>query len=181
MGDPMPNLIKGNFSLNLGFISLGGELAEDDRQCAWELYTELCTRVAVTGKRSDTECKDFSGEFLIESLNSIYAFFQEARQIMRKFPVGRIRVGQEAHLGVMVNRVLADVPRPFLEKWHVKYRHWWENESNPRLTPMRRQEEFPEINEIMDDWSSVRWLMRQLQNELITKYALTDVNTSDAV
>ena len=175
----MSNLTKGSFSLNLGFIRLGGELAEDDRQCAWELYTELCTRVAVTGKRGDAECKDFSGELFIESLNSVYGFFQEARQIMRKFPVGRIGAGHEAHLGMMINRVLADVLRPFLERWHVKYRHWWENESNPRLMPMQRQEEFPKITEIKSDWSSVRWLMRQLQEELVRKYALTDVNYSD--
>lgn len=176
----MPNLTRGGFSLNLGFVELSGELAEEDRQCAWELYTELCTRVAVTGKQTDPDCTDFSGELFVESLNSVYNFFQESRQIMRRFPVGRIGVSPDAHLGVMVNRVLADVLRPFLEKWHVNFRHWWENDSNPRLPPMQRQAEFPQIDAFRSDWAAVRWLMRSLQSELVSKYALTDVNRGSA-
>ena len=35
----MPTLNKGSFSINLGVVKLGGDLTEDDRQCAWELYT----------------------------------------------------------------------------------------------------------------------------------------------
>ena len=45
----MPTLTKGSFSLNLGIVQLGGELSDADRQYAWELYTEMSTRVAVTG------------------------------------------------------------------------------------------------------------------------------------
>ena len=37
-------------------VQIGGELADEDRQCAWELYTELSTRVAVTGKSDDPDC-----------------------------------------------------------------------------------------------------------------------------
>ena len=65
-------------------ITLGGELSEEDRQCAWELYTELSTRVAVTGKPGDPECQDFSGELYIESFQSLYSFFQEAIEITEK-------------------------------------------------------------------------------------------------
>src|SRR5262249_26057477 len=88
-GTPMPTLTKGSFSLNLGIVKLGGDLSDDDRQCAWELYTELSTRVAVTGKADDPDCVQFGGELYIESLDSLYNFFWEARGIMRKFPVGR--------------------------------------------------------------------------------------------
>ena len=45
----MPTLTKGSFSLNSGIVKLGGDLSDDDRQCAWELYTELSTRAAVIG------------------------------------------------------------------------------------------------------------------------------------
>jgi len=171
----MAILNKGSFSLNLGIVQLGAELSDDDRQCAWELYTELSTRVAVTGKAGDKECTDFSGELYIESLNSIYKFFQEARSIMRRFPVGKIKEPNQEHLGVMIHRMMEDVLRPFLEKWQVKYRHWWENESNPRLPPLDRQKEFPELDAFLEDWASVRWLMRKVQQELVKVYQLVDI------
>lgn len=172
----MPILTKGSFSLNLGIVQLGGELADDDRQCAWELYTELTTRVAVTGKPSDPDCSDFSGELFIESLESLYTFFQEARRIMRRFPVGRLSASQKDHLGVMVNRIMTKVLRPFLEKWQIDYRHWWDQQSNPRLAPLQRQAEYPQLKEFLADWSAVRWLMREVQKELVRVYGLVDVN-----
>lgn len=171
----MAVLTKGSFSLNLGIVQLGSELSDDDRQCAWELYTELSTRVAVTGKTKDEECKDFSGELYIESLTSLYKFFQESRAIMRKFPVGKIAGNHQDHLGVMISRMMEEVLRPFLEKWQVKYRHWWENDGNPRISPIERQSEYPELNEFLDDWASVRWLLRQVKNELVSVYKLVDV------
>jgi hypothetical protein len=93
------------------------KLSEDDRQCAWELYSEIVTRVAVVGKRRDTTCEDFSGELYAESLDSLYNFFKECRGIMRKFPVGKLKEYKQEHLGVLINRILNDVFRPFLEKW----------------------------------------------------------------
>jgi len=171
----MAVLSKGSFSLNLGIVQLAGELSDEDRQCAWELYTELSTRVAVTGKSNDLDCKNFAGELYIESLDSLYRFFQEARAIMKKFPVGRIRGDNRNHLGVMINRMMEGVLRPFLEKWQVKYRHWWENESNPRLSPIDRQNDFTALEEFLEEWSSVRWLMRCVQKELVTVYKLVEV------
>jgi hypothetical protein len=171
----MPTLTKGSFSLNLGFVQLGGELSDDDRQCAWELYTELSTRVAVTGKSNDPECTNFEGELYIESLDSVYMFFREARGIMRRFPVGRLSANQQNHLGVVINQVMTDVLRPFLEKWQVEYRHWWEHQSNPRLAPLERQAVYPRLKELLDDWTAVRWLMRELQKELVRVYDLVDV------
>jgi hypothetical protein len=170
----MAVLSKGSFSINLGIVKLGGELSEEDRQCAWELYTELSTRVAVTGKLSDIGCKDFSGELYIESLSSLYNFFHESRKIMRKFPVGRLEQDQDQHLGTMINRIFSDVLRPFLEKWQVKYRHWWEYQSNPRKSPFERQDDFPELEEFLNDWFALRWLMRKLKEEIAVSYQLVE-------
>jgi hypothetical protein len=39
----MPEIKKGSFELDLGLVKLGAKLSEDDRQCAWELYTEIVT------------------------------------------------------------------------------------------------------------------------------------------
>ena len=171
----MPTLTKGSFSLNLGIVKLGGDLSDDDRQCAWELYTELSTRVAVIGKADDPDCVDFSGELFIESLDSLYSFFREARGIMRRFPVGRLSANHHNHLGVIISRAMTEVLRPFLEKWQVEYRHWWEYQSNPRLAPLERQKEYHQLQELLDDWTAVRWLMRELQKELVGVYDLVDV------
>lgn len=176
----MSVLSKGSFSINLGIVRLGGDLSDEDRQCAWEFYTELSTRVAVTGKMSDIECTNFSGELYIESLVSLYNFFQETRKIMRKFPVGRLGQNQDQHLGVMISKVLSNILRPFLEKWQVKYRHWWEHQSNPRQSPFERQEDFPELEDFLSDWSALRWLMRKLQDELVSVYQLVDVSRENA-
>jgi hypothetical protein len=180
MGDrDMAVLTKGSFTLDLKIIKLDAELSEDDRQCAWELYTEMSTRVAVTGKHSDPDCTNFNGELYIESLDSLFRFFQEARGIMRKFPVGKIGGSNKEHLGVMVNKVMSHVLRPFLEKWQVKFRHWWENQSNPRLSPIDRQKEFPELEAFLSDWTSLRWLMRAFQKELVVVYSLVDVGAKE--
>lgn len=172
----MATLQKGSFTLNLGIVQLSGELSEEDRQCAWEIYTEIATRVAVSGKSGDEECTDFGGELLVESLDSLYSFFQEARRIMRRFPVGRIPSGMTEHLGVLISRILTSVLRPFLEEWQVELRYWWEHESNPRLAPVTRQEAFPRMEELKREWSALRWIMRQVETELREKYELVDVH-----
>ena len=46
----MPVFRNGRLKIDLGFVTLGGELDEADRQCAWELCCELISRVGVTGK-----------------------------------------------------------------------------------------------------------------------------------
>jgi len=168
-------LEKGSFELDLKLIKLKADLSDIDRQCAWELYTELSTRRAVTGKWSDPKCKDFSGEIYVESLDSLYRFFQESRLIMRKFPVGRISLSQQNHLGALVYRMMQDVLRPFLEKWHGQYRHWWENESDKNLPPFVRQAAFPSREDFLRDWTSLRWMMRRVQKRLMEVYKLVEI------
>ena len=170
----MVTLAKGSFSLDLGIVKLGADLTDEDRQCAWELYTEISTRVSITGKLGDEECTNFEGELYEESLESLYKFFQEARTIMRRFPVGKIRGDNRNHLGAVISRCMDNVLRPFLEKWHVDYRHWWENQSNPRLLPFERQKAYPKLEEFQRDWCSVRQIMRAFQKELVTVYSLVD-------
>lgn len=169
------HLKEGNFELDLKLVKLGAKLAEDDRQCAWELYTEMSTRVAVVGKLDDPSCENFDGEIYIESLSSLYSYFQEARGIMRKFPVGRLSINKKNHLGVLIHRMMRDVLRPFLETWQGQYRHWWEYESDPKLPPFKRQEKFPQRQAFLKDWADVRALMRSVQEVLIDTYKLVDI------
>jgi hypothetical protein len=168
----MATITKGAFSLNLGLIQLGTELSDEDRQCAWELYTEIATRVAVVGKRVDKSATNFDGELYAESLDSLYKFFQEARLIMRRFPVGRIKDFRQEHLGIMINRMLANVLRPFLEKWNGQYRVWWVRASKLDGSPYDLQQTFPKRAEFLKDWSDLRFIMRRVEATLAKEYKL---------
>ncbi|HUA68369.1 MAG TPA: hypothetical protein VMA13_07450 [Candidatus Saccharimonadales bacterium] len=168
----MATLKEGSFSLNLGLVQLGGNLSDEDRQCAWELYTEIATRVAVVGKRSDKDCTDFSGELYAESLDSLYAFFCECRGIMRRFPVGRVKDPDQEHLGVLINRILTQVLRPFLEKWSGHFRAWWTDPDSSTTMPYELQAHFPDLEAFLKDWSDIRKIMRGVEAQLREQYKL---------
>ena len=171
----MPEIKKGNFTLDLKFFKLGADLSEEDRQCAWELYTEIITRVAVVGKWHDPQAKDFQGEIFAESFASNYRFFQEARSIMRKFPVGKIDEPDQDHLGVLIQRILTDVFRPFLETWQTKYRAWWDAQVRTGGDPFTLQAAFPERDAMLEDWRNVRLIMRKVALKLSKSYKLKPV------
>ena len=62
---------------------------------------------------------------------------------MRRFPVGRIKDFKQEHLGILINRVLANVLRPFLEKWNGQYRVWWTRASKSEESPYEIQQKYP--------------------------------------
>lgn len=172
----MPEIKSGKFSIDLGVFKIETEVSEEDRQCAWEMYTEMATRVAVTGKTRDPECKDFSGEVLIESLASLHQFLMELRGIMKRFPVGRLSRDKKHHLGVLINDAIVNVLRPFLEHWQAEYRFWWDQEANAKVSPMQRQEEYSKIEEFKKDWTDLRLVLRQVMGKLVVAYQLVDTN-----
>jgi len=178
----MAEIKRGGLSLNLGFLQVQADISEEDRQCAWELYSEICTRISLTGKRDDPSCGNFCGEVLSESLDSVHAFFRETRGIMRKFPVGRLERDNTKHLGVLINDLMVHVLRPFLEKWQADYRHWWkqaESDGNLKmLSPFDRQKKYPKYKNFLKDWRNMRLLMRELQSALVKAYSLVDVTES---
>lgn len=171
----MPVFTKGSFSINLGIVSIGGEIDEADRQCAWELYCELITRVAVIGKLDQNGKQTFTGEVMAESLDSLYRFFQEARGLMRRYPVGRLGGSQKDHLGVFIAGLLEAVIRPFLEKWQARYRYWWAHQSDQGLPPFTRQASFPELAEMQSDWTAVRQFCSDSAAELASRFKFPEV------
>jgi hypothetical protein len=158
--------------LNPGLVKFGAKPNKDDPQCAWELYTEIVTRVAVVGKRRDLTCEDFCGELYAESLDSLYNFFRECRGIMRKFPVGKLKETRQEYLGVLINRILNDVFRPFLEEWSGPFRRWWATAKNERGSPCEIQNEFPQLRDFLADWRDLRPVMRRVQETLRDQYKL---------
>lgn len=146
---------KGTFAIDIGFVKIGADFEEADRQCAWELYTKLATRVAVTGKPKDPDCTDFSGEVYAESFASLLTFFGESRKIMRAFPVGSIWQAKiENHLGALIHRAMRDVLRPFLEQWQAGYRFWWESKADKAQSPFDRQGAYPRVKEMLSQWGA---------------------------
>jgi thymidylate kinase len=123
-------------------------------------------------KRGDKNATNFDGELFSESLDSLYKFFQEARLIMRRFPVGRIKDFKQEHLGILINRVLANVLRPFLEKWNGQYRVWWARASKSDESPYEIQQKYPKCAEFLADWSALRFIMRRVESALAKEYKL---------
>lgn len=173
---------KGSFSVNLGIVSVGADVDDDDRQVAWRLYAQMVTRVAVRGKL-DAEGRDsFSGEILVESLESLHEFFREARELMASYPVGSFGQREKDHLGNFVARMLEVVLRPFLEKWQAYLRAWWQRESHrdnsAGVFPHHVQNRLPGLAELLADWSALRAFMRSAAKELAEAYGFLDVRTA---
>jgi len=95
-------------------FSIGGtwEPNENQIKASWELYIELSTRVAVV------DLKEGEG-LLREALSSFHALFGISREIMKKYgPDIAIAKNGELSLGIITVRILNEVIRPFLSKWH---------------------------------------------------------------
>jgi len=174
----MPVFSNGSLSINLGIVSIGGTLSEADRQCAWELYCELVSRVALMGKENERGELVFTGELYDQSLDSLHAFFREARILMRRYPVGGITGNsKQNHLGFFIAALLEIVIRPFLEKWQASYRHWWQQECQrlPQTSPFERQRDYPRLEDMLADWRAVRRFCRDAAKELTRQFKLPDV------
>jgi hypothetical protein len=115
---------------------------------------------------------NFDGELYSESLDSLYNFFKESRGIMRRFPVGRIKDFRQEHLGVLIHRILANVMRPFLEKWNGQYRAWYAKAPMVTSLPYEVQICFPKHKDFLADWTALRLIMRQVERKLAEQYKL---------
>ena len=145
------------------------------RQCAWEFYVELSTRRAVTGKPNDPH--DFRGEIYVESFDSLYALFGEARNIMRRIPVESMNPLNPlcpCLLPDLMCHALKNVIRPFLESWQADYRFWWDRVSDKFLTPFERQTFYPKRDEMLAYWGKAREEMQAIQQKVNSIYILGD-------
>ncbi|MCB1806093.1 MAG: hypothetical protein KDJ99_13390 [Candidatus Competibacteraceae bacterium] len=77
---------------------------EQDRIAAWELYTELRTRIT-------TQPLHYLAGEEAAALTSIYQLFPETRAIIRKYP-------KSSHFATLSVFVLNQVVRPFTAQWH---------------------------------------------------------------
>jgi hypothetical protein len=114
MGKPAV-LEEVNVELNLGAFKIGGVWKADanQQQAAWELYVELITRIAIQELRPDEG-------MIREALNSLYALFGKARDILREHgpSIAKPAPGSTLSFGQLTLTVLNMELRPFLAKWH---------------------------------------------------------------
>ena len=156
--------------LSLQFNKLGPDYEEYDRQFAWELYTELATRVAVTGKASDPTCTNMDGELWSESFSSLLAFCKELRVLLRTFPA--VHAKEQTHLGGLLINITKVVLNPFLDKWRVDFLHWWEYTSDKTKAPLQRQNMYPRAQDMLVEWRQLKMTLRAVQDTLEKAYKL---------
>lgn len=173
----MAKFARGDEELSFGFSALAGDVSHEDRQCAWELYAHMITRVAVRGKVGERGEDTFKREVLADSLESLRRFYLDARAIMVRYPVGRAREQPQEHLGFFMARMLELVIDPFLEKWQPTFEYWWE-ENKTNGSPYDVQTNFPQLDEMLDDWIAVRRFGREAIEELAHTYAFVDVSAA---
>lgn len=154
----------------LNFTKLGDDYHELDRQFAWELYTELSTRVAVTGKANDPTCVNTDGELWFESLASLLVFCKELRGLLRSYPAQHSK--GNPHLGNLLLEITRIVLNPFLDKWRVDYLHWWEYSSDKSKPPGQRQLEYPKSQTMLVEWRELKMTMRAVQETVLKTYKL---------
>jgi hypothetical protein len=101
--------------LNLGIVSLGGTWEPDEREmeAAWEMYTELATRISTQPLGEDEG-------ILREALESLHHLFPTSREILRRHgpTVARKKGKGEHSFAELAVYVLNYAVRPVLAKWH---------------------------------------------------------------
>jgi hypothetical protein len=152
----MPTFRKGHFCIDLSFRPAEGEVAAEDRQCAWEIYVEMISRTAVCGATTTKGENIFGGEILSESFDSLYRFAEDARAILRRYPVGRVEPDRRDHLGFFLARLLEIVIGRFLNKWRGRYCLWWKHATTQQQDPFECQKTYPHLEQLIEEWVELR-------------------------
>ena len=76
----------------------------------------------------------------------------------------------------MIHDLLADVLRPFLEKWQADFRAWWEQQDRNGESWFDIQIKYPKYKDFLDDWTNLRKLMRKLEHRLSEEYKLQRID-----
>ena len=89
--------------------------------------------------------------------------------------VGKLKEKNQNHLGLLIHDLLADVLRPFLERWQADFRAWWEQQDRSSQSWFDVQKQYPRLDALLAEWSHLRKLMRQLEHQIRNEYKLQRV------
>jgi hypothetical protein len=143
--------------LNLKIFEISGtwEPNEAERRAAWELYTELITRIAVVPLGVD--------EGLIrEALDSLYSLFGSTREILRRYgpEIAEPKPDGQYNFGYLSVALLNVVMRPFLARWHPALEDW-EAAHPVAKSRQDRESAWPEADTLRRELESMRVTIEQ--------------------
>lgn len=124
-------------------------LTEEDKQIAYNIWVELCTR------KIGLEI-DFEDDVIVEIYNSWYSFFLTARNLIGSIPVEKIE--REGTFFILENslKILNKELRSHLTHWQARYRKWYAFKSkNDTQEPQVIQREYPKYDLLVSDMKRV--------------------------
>lgn len=131
------------YELGIGDSKIKIKPNSKDREVAYKLWVELCTRKI--GIRFE-EDKDV----ITEVYNSWYTFFGIARNLIKELPPSHINKNSE--LIDLTERVLNVGLRPHLTTYQAKFRKWYEIENQKsEEAPQEIQKKYSEYAELVED------------------------------
>lgn len=133
---------------------ISGTIAFDDKEqkAAWELYVELVTRISVVKLHPDEG-------LLREALSSIYTLFGSTREILRQNgpEIAQVKSGGDLSFGALAVRVLNEILRPVLAKWHPILEDYESTkpEGESRLEHEKNWEHNAELRQVIEDTRAI--------------------------
>lgn len=160
--------------LNLKIFEISGtwEPSNAERRAAWELYTELITRVAVVPLEPE--------EGLVsEALDSLYSLFTSTRDILRRYgpEIAEPKPDGQYNFGYLAVALLNVVLRPFLARWHPALDDW-ETKRPPGTSRKDHERACPEADKLRRDLDSLRTTVAEYAALLATACGVPDLSTA---
>ena len=160
--------------LNLKIFEISGtwEPNDSERRAAWELYTELITRIAVVPLGPE--------EGLVsEALDSLYSLFGSTRDILRRYgpEIAEPKPDGQYNFGYLSVALLNVVLRPFLARWHPALDDW-ETNRPPTVSRQDHERAWPEVSELRRDLESTRTMIAQYVTLLANACGVPDLSTA---
>ena len=137
-------------------------VAQNDREAAWKIYTHITTRIATV---------EFNEEYdsLTISHNSLHKVFDLIRSEISTIPIKRVRNDKSDTMVKFYVSILNDGIRPYLSKWHIPLRTWIENEKikDPSKSIIEIERAYPKYDEAVKDFKRMNENMQRFSQQLL--------------
>jgi len=137
-------------------------VAQNDREAAWRIYTQLSTRVASV---------DFNEEYdsLTRSHNSLHKVFEIVRGEIAAIPVKRIKNDKSDATVKFYLDILNQGIRPYLSKWSIPLETWVENEKkkHPNKSVLEIERSFPDYPKAIEEFKAMNSRMKFYSDRLL--------------
>ncbi|MDO5819634.1 MAG: hypothetical protein Q4P11_04800 [Methanobrevibacter sp.] len=138
---------------NLGLTNSNIKIVPNykDKEIAYKIWVELSTRKIGIPLVED--------DIIYQIYDSWYMFFGITRNLLKEFPVSKLKNKSSTEIIFITNEILNNELRNHLTKWQGKFRRWYEieskNQDNDYLTPQELQKKYPEYDELVKDMKEV--------------------------